>query len=384
MHTAVLLYCLGAIAAFAMNWRVLNANPAASYPWDKKFNVPLYIVLWGMAVAGVIAQYVLGKLNITGNAEYRFASDNVLQNAFVTQALNLLIPLTAVQLIRDRFSPRSLLLFAAVLLVLLQAGFRFRIVILLATAAAVFAQQRGIKIGMVRGFFGICAGLALVLWIGAVRRYGQGIDLSLLDQVAETGATSRFGGEIGIVYVLDDVAARPLPPPSPFAPWIVAIARLIPSFIWSDKPINESMWHAYSGMTVPGAEYAGVAAPQHVEMLVQMGWWGLFPLAFLYFLLAGWLVKGLAYRGYEARLAGCAMVPPFFGYYMQTRGYFFQVLADGLFILGPLFLLNLNMRLRFRPRRQETNPAAARLRPNRAWHIPANGRSISESDESSG
>ena len=160
MHTAVLVYCLGAIAAFAMNWRVLNANPAASYPWDKKFNVPLYIVLWGMAVAGVIAQYVLGKLNITGNAEYRFASDNVLQNAFVTQALNLLIPLTAVQLIRDRFSPRSLLLFAAVLLVLLQAGFRFRIVILLATAAAVFAQQRGIKIGMVRGFFGICAACA--------------------------------------------------------------------------------------------------------------------------------------------------------------------------------------------------------------------------------
>jgi len=144
------------------------------------------------------------------------------------------------------------------------------------------------------------------------------------------------------------------------------------------------MRHIISGTTLPGAEYAGIAAPQHVEILVQMGWWGLFPLAFLYFSLAGWLVKSLAHRGYEARLAGCATVPPFFGYYMQTRGYFFATLADGLFMFVPLFLLNLNMRLRFRPRRQRTNPATATPRPNRGRHIPANGRSVSESDESSG
>ncbi len=238
MHTAVLLYSLGAIAAFAIHWRVLNANPAASYPWDKKFNGTIYVVLWGLAVAGVIAQNVLGKLNLTGNSEYRFAGEEFVSYAFVNEAFNLLVPLTAVQLTRDRFRARSLLLLAAVLLVFLQAGFRFRIVILLATAAGVFALQRGIKIGLVKGFLGICAGLPLVLWIGMVRRYGQGIDLSRIDQVALDGAIGRFGGEIGLVYVFDDVASRPLPPLSPFEPWIVGIARLIPSFLWPDKPVS--------------------------------------------------------------------------------------------------------------------------------------------------
>jgi hypothetical protein len=74
-----------------------------------------------------------------------------------------------------------------------------------------------------------------------------------------------------------------------------------------------------------------------------MGWWGLLPLAFIYFLIAGWLVKRAAYRGGDARLAACALIPPFFGYYMQTRGYFFQIFADCLFMVGPLFLMNLGM-----------------------------------------
>lgn len=355
MHTAVLLYALGAMAAFAMNWRVLNANPAASYPWDRKFNTPIYTVLWGLAVVGVIAQNVTGKLNLTGNSEYRFAADDVLQYAFVSQAFNLLIPLTAVQLTRDRFSRRSLLLLAAVLLVLLQVGFRFRIVILLSAVAVVFALQRGIKVGIVKGFLGMCAGLPLVLWIGEVRRYGQGIDLSLLNQEDMSAMPNHFGGEIGIVYAFDNVASRPLPRLSPFEPWLVSMARLVPSFLWPDKPVAEYMRHFISGATVPGADLAGIAAPQHAEMLVQMGWWGLFPLAFLYFSVACRLVKGLAYRGYEARLAGCALVPSFFGYYMQTRGYFFQIVADGLFILAPLFLLNLNMQ-RFQPRRRTNAP----------------------------
>jgi hypothetical protein len=33
-------------------------------------------------------------------------------------------------------------------------------------------------------------------------------------------------------------------------------------------------------------------------------------------------------------------VPAFFGFYMQTRGYFAQVFADALFIFVPLFLIH--------------------------------------------
>jgi len=63
-------------------------------------------------------------------------------------------------------------------------------------------------------------------------------------------------------------------------------------------------------------------------------------MAFCYFWIAGWLIRRVAFTGREVRLAGCTLIPFYFGYYMQTRGYFFQAFADGLFILGPMFILN--------------------------------------------
>jgi hypothetical protein len=71
-HTAVLLYALGAIAAFATYWRVLAANPACSYPWDRQFNFPVFLMLWGIAGAGITAQWWLGKLNIAAEEDYKF------------------------------------------------------------------------------------------------------------------------------------------------------------------------------------------------------------------------------------------------------------------------------------------------------------------------
>jgi hypothetical protein len=106
------------------------------------------------------------------------------------------------------------------------------------------------------------------------------------------------------------------------------------------------MRYFISGATVANADQAGVAAPQHVEMLLQFGWFGMVPLAFLYFSIAALLIYKLSRLGREARIAGCSMAPAFFGFYMQTRGYFFQVFADALFIFGPLFAMHIASRLR--------------------------------------
>ena len=47
---------------------------------------------------------------------------------------------------------------------------------------------------------------------------------------------SSFSGEAGIVYTLGYIADHPLPNLVMFEPWTVGFARLIPSFIWTDKP----------------------------------------------------------------------------------------------------------------------------------------------------
>jgi hypothetical protein len=343
MHFAVLLYNLGAVGAFIAHWRVLNANPEPAYPWDRPVNSKVYLALWGLAIAGVAAQAATGRLNIAGDDAYQMA-DDVTSFALLTQAYNLMVSLTLILLIRERFSLRSLAALALVLGVFLQAGFRFRILMLLTGAAGAFALQRGFKIGILRGAVGFALGLLLVNVIGAVRRYGQGIDLSGLTSERFDSMTGSFGGEFGIVYAFDYIASNPLPPPNWIEPWVVAVARLVPSFLWPDKPVAEYLTRLSAGATVPGADNAGIAPPQHVEILLQFGWWGLLPIAFCYFWIAGWLVKRVAFTGRDLRLAGCTLIPFFFGYYMQTRGYFFQVLADGLFILGPLFVLSARSR----------------------------------------
>lgn len=95
-----------------------------------------------------------------------------------------------------------------------------------------------------------------------------------------------------------------------------------------------------------GAEQAGIAATQHVEMLLQWGWLGLGPLSFLYFCIACLLLSRLHKLDRTVRIAGYSLVPAYFGFYMQTRGYFFQIFADAIFMLAPLYLLNLGSSLR--------------------------------------
>ena len=210
----------------------------------------------------------------------------------------------------------------------------------LAAAVGSYASLHGMKIGMIRGVLGCMIGLLLVNLMGAIRRYGEGIDLSRLSWENLDVMTSSFGGEFGVVYVLDYMATNPLPPPVPLDPWLVGIARLVPSFIWPEKPVAGYMTHVIDGATMAGADKAGIAAPQHVEMMLQAGWWGLLPLAFLYYWLACRLLRVAARSSFEVRLATYMLIPTFFGFYMQTRGYFFQVFVDFLFTLMPLLFLS--------------------------------------------
>ena len=175
--------------------------------------------------------------------------------------------------------------------------------------------------------------------IGMVRRYGQGIDYNNLGEASEEHVSS-FSGEAGIVYTLGYIADHRLPDFVMFEPWTVGLARLIPSFIWQDKP-TLSYGRYILDITETNSFGAGVAAPQHVEMLFQFGWFGLPLLAFIYFYIIAYLIHRLNLLGYEARVAGCSLAPVFFGFYMQSRGYFFQILSDGLFIFGPMFLVHL-------------------------------------------
>jgi hypothetical protein len=338
IHAAAILYTIGAALAFRVFSVSLRSDPSEHRSDERKLNSVLFWGLVTLAIIGMLTQVALGQFNLLNRDDYVIdASFGTL--AFLNLSYSLMIPLTLVILIRKNFNYLSLLLLVSVLFVFLTIGFRFRIVILLCGAVSSFCLIRKIKLGFFRTALGITLMLIFSNLIALSRSYFQGIDLSLISDFNFQDLIFRFEGEIGPVFTLSHIASSPLDKLILFDPWIVGFSRLIPSFLFPDKPFPEYLLLYSAGFPVPGAELAGIAAPQQAELLLQFGWIGLPFLAFLYFSIAGYTVYRLQYLSREARIAGCALVPMLFGFYMQQRGYFFSLLCEYLFTIMPLFLL---------------------------------------------
>jgi hypothetical protein len=89
----------------------------------------------------------------------------------------------------------------------------------------------------------------------------------------------------------------------------------------------------------------GIAGPQHVEFMYQFGWFGILPLAFLYFSVACWSIRKLNTTGGEAPLVWATLAPIFFGLTMQTRCYFFATFCNTLVLWGTLYLVSVDRKL---------------------------------------
>lgn len=351
MHFAVLLYTIGAGAAFLLNQRILLQDPSRARPADRDINSYAYVGFWFVAIVAIVLLMRRDSLILFGASPLDAgASDEGEALGFLNQAYNLIIPLTLVALLRNRFRLPSVLLALLVCFVLLQSGFRYRILILALGAVTIAAFTFRFRVGALLATAGVFVGIVLINLVGSIRRYGSGLDFSNLDGLTLDTLLTDFRGEIGPVYVFAYTAENPLPPPIGIDPWLIGVARLVPSAIWPDKPTPDYLSYVTRGTTDFSADSAGIAAPQHVEMLYQFGWEGLPILAFAYFAVAALIIRLLWRLGPDARIVGCAMAPAFFGYYMQSRGYFFQIFSDGLFMFGPLLLMYLGKARRSSPK----------------------------------
>jgi hypothetical protein len=366
MELAVTLYIIGAGAAFFIWKKSLAIDFYSVRPTERMYNRISYYGLLAIVTAGVMYLIFTNKLNLFGSATFIFNREEINDLAFVNVVFNIAISLVLVFCIRRNFDPLSWLIVVVLIWVLIQTGFRYRILLLAASSATAFFILRGIKLRVVYTLLGAVGAVFLINLLGSIRRYGEGVDLSRLENIEFGGLFTRFSGEAGITFVTDYTASNPLPDPVFAEPWVVAIARLVPSFLWADKPSATYLNNIISGATIRNAELAGAAAPQQVEMMFQLGWFGLPLLSFIYFSAAILLLTRINRLGREARIAGFALVPAFFGYYMQTRGYFSQILSDGLFFFVPLFVLHWSDRsVRFVQKRAASGLGPANLSPGK-------------------
>lgn len=337
IHLAATLYVAGAAAALYSFPTVWRANPAIRKLHEPNMVSRNFWVLLSLAVLGVAVQVISGRLNLLYDIERVYFEDTSF--AFLNLAFTLLITLTIVTLVRYDFNGRSILMLCAVFFVFLTVGLRFRMVILTFGAFSAFLLVRRRRIGWITVSLGIPVGLAVLNAIGLSRSYFSGLEISTLEGLSFVDLIVLFSGEAGPVFTLDQILNGHTTNFIFFDPWWIAITRLVPSFLWADKPYPEYLRIYASGYPDTRAEFAGISAPQHAEIFLQFGWPGLVVLSFVYFWIAGYTLRRLRRLGFEGRIAGYAVAPTFFGFYMVQRGYFSQLLVEYLFTFFPLFIL---------------------------------------------
>jgi hypothetical protein len=339
-HLAVGLYALGGVAAAYVSRRTLSIEPAAEYATDRPINARMLVVLATLASLGIVLLVAMGRLNPFGADETNpiIADGDSLR--FVNLFLTMIVPLCLVYLVRSNFNIRSLTALGVGTFFILLSGFRYRLIFVAFTVTAAYLMVRRIKPHTAFVLVVMLVGLLGTNFLVNARTRGAGLDLSRIQGMSVTDIMQSFGGEVGPLFSFSNVTNYPIQQLYYFDPWIVGIARLVPSAIWKDKPAPDYLYIPLEGFPVD-AKAAGVAIPQQAEILLQFGWIGLPIQAFIYFWIATFILARLSRLGRDVRIAAFALTPIFFGFYMQTRGYFFQTLSDGLFTFGPLFLLHI-------------------------------------------
>lgn len=361
MHIAVALYAVGAMAAFVIWNGPFRRDPRAPAERQRTVNPILLWSILGIAVAGVFAKAALGILTL-GDTSISASgqADNV---NFLQLSDSLLISLTVIFLVRTNFGMKALALLCFTTAVFLIDGFRFRLVILGSASLIAFALTRRISIRTSYVGLGSVVSIMLLNAVGLSRRYGAGLDLEQVRNLNLSTLFGSFGGEVGPVFVLMHLTQHKSPLIG-FEPWVIAVTRLIPSFLWSGKPEPTYLSYYWMGFPDPRAMTGGIAGTQQAEFYLQFGWLGIPILAFLFFSVAACVQHRMRFLSYEGRIAGAAIIPSLFGFYAQQRGYAFQQLCEILFTLVPVFLVHSGISVR--KRRSEM-----RLESITSWRLPS-------------
>lgn len=336
---AMALYMVGAVFALLLGRKVLQLHPLSPSASERIPNSNAYWAVLAVLALILILKFTLGTLSSSGQKLTDIDSE-VTGLGFLNLAYSSLIAMTIYTLIKSRFAPVSVLFLFLVLGIFLIDGFRFRIVILCSAAFLSWCVCRGLKPRLMLVAGSTVIGLVIFNVIAMTRTYGRGIDLSRIEGRSTQELLQAVGGEIGPVFTLSHLTQRE----SDFLflePWFVAIARLVPSAIWPQKPYPDYLLAYPQGFPDPNAIYAGIAGTQHAEFYMQVGWAGLPIMAFGFFWLAIFVIKKLLNLSADARLAGLSIMPGLIGFYAQQRGYTFQIVCEYVFTLAPLFFIHI-------------------------------------------
>ncbi len=333
----VLLYMLGAFMAFRVGSNNLAPVIITSDITFKGKSIPYYGLCWIISLAVVMFMLVRGIG--TDDSGAILAKGAVSDMKFLLSAYDLMIPLTIIASLRRGFDKVSIVIAVAVGFILSVLGSRYRVLLLVGGLLNAFFLFTGSKPRIMT--LGVIS-LILVMtmnFLHLIRSYGSGFHFDKLSDVGFDDILFQVGGESGAVFIAD-AAAKTDSELIFFDPWIIGLSRLIPSALWPDKPAPDYLARVLYYFDFNGIDSMGMAPPQLVEVYWQFGWVGIPLIGFAWAYLARAILARFNRESAEINITAMALVPWFFGYYLQSRGYFSQVLNDFLFIFAPLYLLS--------------------------------------------
>jgi hypothetical protein len=351
LYLAALLYLVGAIIGVKVGGSargtVLRADSIVSR-LESRLSVEYFVLLF-IALGAVAFLVATGQLALFGGeVSWTLGNDNLL---FLTQAYNVLIVLSLVYFVHDKGGAKGVVVVVAVAMLLVMVGFRFRLVLLCVGALTCFVLLGGRRPSLWLLGAGGAFGVAALNVFGAIRSYGRGLNFGALqrDDANLVSLALDPGGEIGPFLVAHQaVLSEQYAASIGIDPWVIGVARLIPTAMWPQKPSAYYLTYSWDGFNYVEVATSGIAPPQLAEFFWQFGWFGLVPLSFVaFFLAAGIQRKMRSWRSVHG-VVGVSLVPVFFGFYMQSRGYFSQIFTDAIVMFGSLAFLQLTDRLRSR------------------------------------
>ncbi len=311
--------------------------------WINVIGLTLYAVATGPAL---IAQ--LNPLNPLGVLIQKQQSEDGtdLLGAIINYfrlSLNLVIPGTLLMfaaMIYERRGHVMVLLWTLVAMALFTtAGFRWRLVVLLAPMALLWYICRQRRPQLVVLSLTAAALLMISGFIGLTRSYGIGLDLASVrnrdvsDVISEGFVESR-------IFLTSGEVIRQAPDLNPFVgftPIINTAAFFIPRQLWPNKPGIEYINRAVAGV-YGGSKFAvGAAFMSFAEYYLMFGW----PSLILMSLGLGWLLRRLfdwmqLHRNDPSAQVIYALTSCYL-YVVVSRGYLPQVFSLFCFVVLPLF-----------------------------------------------
>lgn len=345
---AALFYASTLVGFHLLGTPRLNRRLLVSNDPERIFRFGNSLCQLGLVLFGVVAGFRLfayinpfaARELLRGTGGGIFAEDG-LANYFLL-ALNFLIPGVCLQfttwVCNRRHLPRIVAWLLVSLGIFISLGFRFRIVLLVVPMLLIWYLVRN-KRPNPGAVALIVVGLIFVAgFVGMTRGYGSGLDVSAVEGTTNEEIFAEGFGEAQVFFTTSGMIAA-TPAFNPYVgiqPLLSVLQFPIPRAWYPDKDtfgyLQRSIENLYNSTTLG----MGAAVLCYGEWFLMAGW----PSLILMSLAFGWLLRCLwnwtLIRRHEPLALAIYAVVVSYLYLVVSRGYLSQVVAGGVFTLGPL------------------------------------------------